>query len=239
MSRLPSDQTASDGDIAAFLDKVRTTPAPLRGAATGAGRLIFAMDATASRKPMWDRACSIQGEMFEAAAELGGLQVQLVFYRGLGECKASRWTGDAKGLGRLMTGVDCLGGRTQIGKVLRHAAAETARRGRCAALVFVGDSFEEDIDEVCHDAGELGLLGLPVFLFQEGRDPLAERAFREIAKLTGGAWAPFDAASAEQMKALLRAVAVYAAGGRQALLAHAERAGGAMLAIADQMRTRR
>lgn len=239
MGNVPTDRRATDGDIAAFLERVKATPSPLRKAGDGLGRLIFAMDATASRRPMWDRACAIQSEMFDAAAELGGLQVQLVFYRGHGECKASRWTTDAEGLGRLMTGVDCLGGRTQIGKVLRHAAAETARRGRCAALVFVGDSFEEDLDAVSHDAGELGMLGLPIFLFQEGRDPGAERAFREFARLSGGAWAPFDADSAAQMKALLRAVAVYAAGGRQALLAHAERQGGAMLAIADQMRGQR
>jgi hypothetical protein len=201
--------------------------------------LIFAMDATASRRPAWDQACAIQAEMFDAAAGLGGLMVQLVFYRGHGECKASRWTRDAAGLGRLMTGVQCLGGQTQLGKVLRHAQAE-ADKARVAAIVFVGDAFEEDIDAVCHEAGALALRNLPVFVFQEGRDPVAERAFRDITRLSGGAWAPFDAGSAAQLKALLRAVAVYAAGGRAALLSHAQGGKGeAVLAIADQMRARR
>ena len=55
-----------------------------------AGRLIFALDATMSRQPTWDIACKLQGEMFETARALGGLDVQLVYFRGFGECRASR-----------------------------------------------------------------------------------------------------------------------------------------------------
>ena len=90
-------------------------------------------------------------------------------------------------------------------------------RQRVHALVYVGDCMEERIDELCATAGELGLMGLPVFLFQEGRDPTAETAFREIARLTRGAWCRFDAGSARQLRELLTAVAAYAAGGAEAL----------------------
>ena len=155
--------------------------------AGGRGRLIFALDATASREPSWDRACRIQGEMFEATAGLGGLDVELVFYRGFNECKASRWMASAADLHRAMRAVSCLGGETQIERVLDHAIAETKKR-KVDALVFVGDAMEEDVDRLCRLAGELGLLGVPAFVFHEGDDPVAARAFKQIAKLSRGAY---------------------------------------------------
>ena len=66
-------------------------------------------------------------------------------------------------------------------------------------------------------AGELGLRGVKAFVFHDGRDPNAKFAFRQIAKLTGGACLPFDRNSASELRALLVAVATYAAGGRKAL----------------------
>jgi hypothetical protein len=196
---------------------------------------MFAMDATASREPTWDRACQLQGEMFHATDGLGGLEVQLVFYRGFGECKASPWVASSSELVRRMVAVRCLGGQTQIGRVLTHCIRETEAR-KVNALVFVGDCMEENVDALCHDAGRLGLVGVPAFMFQEGRDPVAERAFRQIARLTNGAYCSFDAASAQQLKELLSAVAVYAAGGRIALEDYGRRAGGAVRLIASQVK---
>lgn len=211
--RAPAARSTPD-EIAQFLGKVQSL-AP-RAAGAGRGRLIFAMDATMSRQPTWDMALSLQSEMFGAVREIGGLDVQLIYFRGYGECRASRFVSDPMELQRLMTGIACQGGRTQIGKVLSRARKEAAA-GRVDAVVFVGDAMEENIDDLSDRAGELGLLGVPVFLFQEGRDPQVERAFRELARLTKGAWCRFDAGSAAQLRELLTAVAVYAAGGREAL----------------------
>ena len=136
-----------------------------------------------SRQPTWDRACQLQAEMFREAGRIGGLDVQLVYFRGMIECKASRWASDAERLGAMMSRIDCRGGHTQIGRVLSHAVAET-RRERIRALVYVGDAVEESIDALCAKAGELALLGVPVFAFQEGRDPVAETALQEIARIT-------------------------------------------------------
>jgi hypothetical protein len=221
MAKLP--EKSSDSEVAEFLNKVAATASSK--AAGERGRLVFAMDATASREPTWDRACHIQGEMFTETAALGGLEVQLLYYRGFGECRASRWAVDAEELRRLMTGVRCLGGQTQIRKVLGHAIRETGKR-KVDALVFVGDAMEEDIDRLCHLAGELGLLGVPAFVFHEGGDPVVRRAFEQIARLSGGAYCPFDSGSAQQLRDLLSAVAVYAAGGRKALLDFEGRRGG-------------
>ena len=203
---------SSANEIDAFVAQVRSMPAT----SAQRGRLIFAMDATMSRQPAWDMALHLQGEMFEAVAEIGGLDVQLMYFRGFDECRASKWVSDAHGLKRLMTSVGCRGGFTQIGKVLQHARRE-AEAGEVSALVFVGDSMEEDIDALANMAGELGLLKVPTFMFQEGDNPNAATAFKEIARLTGGAYCRFDAGAADALRALLRAVAVYAAGGRRAL----------------------
>ncbi|HTZ81191.1 MAG TPA: VWA domain-containing protein [Stellaceae bacterium] len=223
---------AKQAEVDAFLRKVAAMPAVQP--ASGRGRLIFALDATASRDPTWDRACQLQGEMFEATQSLGGLDVQLVFYRGFSECKASRWLARAGDLQRAMRKVSCVGGETQIARVLGHALT-AARAGRVSALVFVGDAMEEEAEGLYRLAGELGLLNVPAFLFHEGVDPTAGSTFKEIARLTRGAYCPFDSASADQLKALLGAVAVYAAGGRKALADYGKRTGGAALLLTRQM----
>ena len=172
--------------------------------------------------------------MFAATDSLGGLDVRLAFYRGFEEFKISRWTSDGRELARLMSSVRCLAGRTQIARLLRYAA-DQRRESRIDAVVFVGDCCEEDIDQIGHEAGQLGLLGLPVFVFQEGDDRVALRLFPQIAKLTRGAWCKFDRNSPDQLRRLLGAVAAYAAGGRSALLKYGKEQGGAAALLTDQM----
>ena len=207
-------QKSNRAAIDAFVEKVRSAPAIKPGGERG--RLIFAMDATMSREPSWDRACKLQGEMFEQTAALGGLDIQLCYYRGFGEFDASPWLSSSRALLERMTRVSCRGGTTQIEKVLRQAIGETKQK-KVQALVFVGDCMEEDADRLCQLAGELGVLGVPAFVFHEGAEPVAARSFAEIARLTRGAYCAFDANSAAQLRDLLSAVAVYAAGGRKAL----------------------
>lgn len=229
----PVPANRQSAEVSAFLEEVANLPTRARPAAAK-GRLIFAMDATASREPTWDRASRIQGEMFEAASNLGGVEIQLVYYRSYAECKASRWLQTAAELHDAMRAVTCAAGETQIERVLRHAIA-AARDERLDALVFVGDAMEENADTLAQLAGELALLTVPVFIFHEGNDPMAARAFREIARLSRGAYCPFDSSSAAELKALLGAVAAYAAGGRQALADYSRRAGGSALLLARQI----
>jgi len=179
-------------------------------------RLIFALDATASRQPTWDTACNLQAEMFREVATIGGLNMQLVYYRGLNECRASRWISNPSQLAKTMSQIMCEAGHTQIAKVLTHAKKETTLL-QVSALVFVGDAMEENPDSLAHQAGELGRLRVPAFMFQEGHDPNVESAFRTIAQYTHGAYARFNQESAKQLGELLKAVAVFAAGGIAAL----------------------
>jgi hypothetical protein len=190
---------------------------------SGRARLVFTLDATASRSDTWDSAATLTASMFAAVGSL--LDVQLVYFRGIDECKASRWVPDARLLAGLMSKVRCASGHTQIGRILDHAKKEDAKQ-KVSALVFVGDFCEEDPDTLCAKARELHF---PAFMFQEGDDKHATEVFDNIARLTKGAHCHFDQGSAKQLAELLGAVAAYAAGGAQALKDMSSNAGAVRL----------
>ncbi len=218
MSQLPDSARKASAEVESFISKASQVPTR----AEGRGRLIFALDATMSRQPTWDMAQSLQQRMFAETDALGGLDVQLVYFRGLMECRASRFVSQGAGLAAVMSKIDCRGGNTQIEKVLRHARDE-AKAAPVGALVFVGDAMEENVDRLCAIAGELALRGVKAFMFHEGSDVQARAAFQEIARLTGGAYAAFDASAPKKLASLLGAAAAYAAGGFAALEAQAKR----------------
>jgi hypothetical protein len=205
--------------------------------ATTRGRIILAIDATASREPCWDAAAQLTAQMFDAVAAIGGLDVQLVYYRGADECAASPWTNDARKLVKLMSSVMCRSGHTQIGKVLTHAAKEH-RQHSVNAVIFIGDACEESPEAL---RGKLADLmpasrdrdrGMPpVFVFQEGDDARAAAIFAELARITGGAVASFDANAAQRLADLLKAAATFAAGGMAALALAAQKSEAATLLL--------
>ena len=98
---------------------------------------------------------------------------------------------------------------------------EQAKKRKVDAVVFVGDAFEENIDLLAATANELGKRGVKFFMFQEGDNTQAEIAFREIARMTRGAYCRFDAGAPGHLAELLRAVAAYVSGGVKALEARA------------------
>jgi hypothetical protein len=229
----PAPAATSRAEIDAFLSRVNTLgPAAEPGKR---GRLIFALDATMSRQPTWDTACRLQADMFREATAAGGLDIQLVYYRGLAECRASPWIAEAARLGALMSGIDCRGGHTQIGKVLAHARRENDK-AKVGTLVFVGDAMEETLDDLCAAAGELGLRNIPALMFQEGYDPVCEKAFREVARLTRGAYCRFAPGAAHELAELLRAAAAYAAGGMKALADLKERNNAGAVRLLEQLK---
>ncbi len=221
---------AGGQDVHAFLAKLATVPKTI-----GDARLIFALDATASREHTWNIASRQQSEMFRATRDLGGLNVQLCYFRGFGEFHASRWHHDSGPLLDLMTGIRCRAGATQIGRLFKHVQKENRRR-RVKAMVYVGDAMEENIDPLAQLAGQLGVLQVPLFMFHEGHDHIARRAFEDFARLSGGACCAFDAGSASQLRELLKAVAVYAAGGFAALQDMSKRSGEGVKLLERQLR---
>ena len=208
MTNITKHSTATPAaKLDSFLDQLATS-------LPKSARLVFGIDATASRQPTWDEACRLTADMFREAAAGSNLELQIVFYRGPhGKCEASGWIADAKRAGTIMSKIMCQGGYTQIGKILNHVHREHDK-APVAALVFVGDAMEEKLDELCGCAGRLRV---PAFMFLEGDDETAETAFREIARITHGAFARFDTGAADQLRDLLKAVAAYAVGGVAAL----------------------
>lgn len=211
MPRTPAKQS-NTGDVRAFLQHAKH----LKQFRAGSARLLFAIDATASRQPTWDLACSLQADMFQASADVAALSIQLAFYRGLGELQLGEWSGDSKALARRMSRVQCEAGRTQIGRLLRAALRQQAS-ARARALVFIGDAVEENPSMLQELAGKCRIQSLPLFIFQEGTDPRAAQCFQTMARVSGGVHERFDSRSAGRLGELLGAVARYAAGGRAAL----------------------
>ncbi|EAQ96763.1 hypothetical protein [Congregibacter litoralis] len=211
MPRTPAKQ-AKTRDVQAFLQRARN----VQRFSAGQSRLIFAIDATASRQATWDLACDLQANMFQATKDLASLSIQLAYYRGIGELQLESWQSDTAALAQRMSRVQCAAGRTQIGPLLR-AALKQQSRAKAEALVFIGDAVEENTAILQDLAGQCRLQSLPLFIFQEGYDPTVKHCFQTMARLSGGAYEHFDQSSARRLQELLGAVARYAAGGRKAL----------------------
>ena len=208
---LPKPSSEKVGD---FLAQVKKTPSRIQRESTG--RLVFGMDATASRERTWDNACQIQSKMFRATDDIGAINVQLCYYRGFNEFQYSGWSSSGEELIKEMTNVICLGGHTQIAKIFKHALEEH-RAQKIRALVFVGDALEENADELCYLAGKFGVFNIPIFMFQEGNSNAVMPTFKQVALLSGGAYAPFNSGSVKELQDLLSSVAVFVAGGHKAL----------------------
>ena len=186
---------SSSSEIDAFLKNAQAMSSAKQ---KGSGKLIFAMDATFSREAAWDMACQIQAEMFLATDQIGNLNIKLAYYGGFNTFKVSNWVSNSTQMFKLMQSVRCEGGKTQIGRVLSYAL-DQANKQPLDALVFVGDCMEEDADHLSDLAGRLGLIGVPIFIFQEGSNLIARKTFKHLCKLSKGAYCAFDAGSAEQL----------------------------------------
>lgn len=157
--------------------------------------------------------------MFRETAPIGRLSVQLVFFRGESECRASKWVTSGDQLTHLMNHIECETGPTQITRVLSHALRE-AEKAPLQAVIYIGDCMEEEIDELAAMAGKLGELGTPLFVFHEGDDRKAEKAFRLMALRSGGKYFKFGIETAHAIELLandLNAVERLAMGDTEAL----------------------
>ena len=166
---------SNENDVRAFLTKVAT----MRKSG-GEARLIFSVEATASRQATWDVASQLQTEMFFSTQTLSRLNVQLCYFRGFGEFFSSNWQGNPEEIARIMSGIHCEAGITQLERLLRHAIKENEKQ-KIKCVVYIGDAMEENIDVLAQLAGQLGLLNVPLFMFQERGDPVARQAFMAVS----------------------------------------------------------
>ena len=175
------------------------------------------MDATASREPTWEQARRLHSELFSAALNEQTLAIQLCYFRGLGEFTATRWLTQPGALLDQMNCVTCEPGTTQIGRVVQHALETHSASHPVRAVILVGDACEESAVSLASLAGRCAIKKIPLFLFQEGHEAHTRAIFEQLAQLSHGAYAPFDASSADQLRVLLAAVSRFAQGGTAAL----------------------
>jgi hypothetical protein len=183
-------------------------------------RIVFALDATASREPTWQMAKQLQAQMLQEAARIGTLDVSLAFFRGLDDTNFSEFTSSADHLVDLMNQIRCEMGTTQIGTILHHSL-KLHNESPIAAIVFIGDTYEENgIGGAAEfSASQLKAAGVPLFVFHEGK--VCEGKLRNLADLSGGAYASFREGSASELAELLKSIAAFATGGLKALEAKA------------------
>ena len=141
------EKASSKNDVQNFLSKVAAMPQT-----GGDARLIFSLDATASREATWDIASQLQTEMFLSTQALGGLNVQLCYFRGFGDFFSSDWQSNGDELVQIMSRISCQAGATQIERVLRHAMQENELK-KIKCIVYIGDAMEENIDILAQLAG--------------------------------------------------------------------------------------
>ena len=218
-------------EVDAFLAKAARIPA----LSQVKGRLIFAIDATMSRQPTWDRAAEIQtGDVRRRRRRWADSAFNSFIFAASANSKQVNGQHRRRLCARAMQRVTCCSG------VRRNCTAcwlmRSPRRGvqRSAHSSMSAIAFEENADAVAKEAAQLALLGVPAFMFHEGHDASAEAVFREIARLTHGVYARFDAGSARQLRELLTAAAVYATGGSLALKDYGNRVGGEVLRLSQR-----
>ena len=163
-------------------------------------RVIYAIDATASREHAWSIARDLQAGMFIEAGSAGILNLQLVYFQGT-ICRASKWASRGEELARWMGTIQCEAGLTQIERILRHALREH-EKAAVQGITFIGDAMEEDLGVLGALADQLGAASVPLHMCQEGNDAVVRSAFRLLALKTGGTYSAFNPAVPQTIKRL-------------------------------------
>ena len=143
-------------------------------------RLVFAVDATASRSAAWEAAKQLTDILFEAIP--GKLDVALAVHGGGRVHTFTAFTADAGRLRDMAMGIRCRSGDTRLIDILARAVREKPK-----VVVYIGDCFEESQREAVSVAEQLKAQGTRVIFLRDGNDRTAARVFPKLAALTGGA----------------------------------------------------
>jgi hypothetical protein len=154
--------------------------------------------------------------MFTCAGKFGdNIDVQLSYFRG-DEFIVSPWHTQSASLASMMSLVMCRAGSTQIGNVFRNALQQHSIK-KVDALIFVGDSCEEDGIGLVRLAADLSRNGIRLFMFHDdtpmkepvNRNPQTREIFEAIVAAANGAFAQFDTRSSDTLQDYLKAVVAF------------------------------
>jgi hypothetical protein len=215
LARVLSKVTTAITSAAASLPAAFThAEPPVDTSAPSRPRLVFAVDATASREPAWAAARQVTDALVKALP--GELDVALAIHGGSRVHTFTAFTNDARTLRDLAAGVGCHAGMTRLLPILDASLKRQAVR----VVIYVGDVFEESLPQGRQLADQMGAQGIKLIVLHDTADRSARRdaeVFWDLAKRTGGCVLPFDATASGRLRDLLSAVAVYAVGGEKLL----------------------
>jgi hypothetical protein len=177
-------------------------------------RLVFAVDATASREPAWAAARQVTDALVKALP--GELDVALAVHGGTRVHTFTAFTSDAATLRDRAAGVVCQAGMTRMLPILSASLKQQSVR----VVIYIGDVFEESLPHGRNLADSMGARGTKLIVLHDTAEPSGRRdaeVFWDLAKRTGGCVLPFDANASGRLRDLLSAVAVYAVGGEKLL----------------------
>src|SRR5271165_2696119 len=206
--------TAAASTAAALLSAQERVEPPTETAAPSRPRLVFAVDATASREPAWAAARRVTDALVKALP--GELDVALAVHGGSRVHTFTAFTNDARTLRDRAAGVSCQAGMTRLLPIL----ATTLKQQSVRVVIYIGDVFEESLPHGRDLADSLGARGTKLIVLHDTSDNGARRdaeIFWDLAKRTGGCVLPFNANTPDRLRDILSAVAVYAVGGEKLL----------------------
>jgi hypothetical protein len=225
LARLRTIATTAVTAAANALPSPNHAEPPADTAAPPRPRLIFAVDATASREPAWTAARQVTDVLVKALP--GALDVALAVHGGSRVHTFTAFTSDANTLRDRAAGVSCVAGMTRLLPILSASLKHPAVR----VVIYIGDVFEENLLRGRQIADAMGAQRTRLIVLHDTTDPAARRdteVFWDLAKRTGGCVLPFDAAAPGRLRDILSAVAVYAVGGEKLLRARRHELPGAV-----------
>jgi hypothetical protein len=227
--------TASASPAAALFSVLRHAEPPMETITPARPRLVFAVDATASREPAWAAARQVTDALVKALP--GQLDVALAVHGGSRVHTFTPFTSNAATLRDRAAGVACQAGMTRLLPILSTSLKHPAVR----VVIYIGDVFEESVIQGRRLADNMGQRGTKLIVLHDTADPAARldaEVFWDLAKRTGGCVLPFNASASGRLRELLSAVAVYAVGGETLLQERARDLPGA-IALLEHLGKRR
>ncbi len=227
--------SAATSAAAALRSAVMHAEPPQDSATPTRPRLVFAVDATASREPAWAAARQVTDALVQALP--GELDVALAVHGGSRVHTFTGFTSDARTLRDRAAGVTCQAGSTRLLPILSASLKQPAVR----VVVYIGDVLEESLAHGRPLADQMGAQGIKLFVLHDTADRSAQRyaeVFWDLAKRTGGCVLPFDPSAPGRLRDLLSAMAVYAVGGEKLLRARRHELPGAV-ALLEHLNRRR
>src|SRR5262249_45195432 len=140
LARLLNKVSSTVANVAAALPTViGNVEPPAETSTPSRPRLVFAVDATASREPAWAAARQVTDALVKALP--GELDVALAVHGGARVHTFTEFTNNPATLRDRAAGISCIAGMTRLLPIL----ATSLKRQAVRVIVYIGDVFEENL----------------------------------------------------------------------------------------------